>query len=122
MGVVFKLDRDKTRDEIKAEIHDQLVIIDNPKLVDAIKKHLVDPELHFAIWDYSKDQAKYPVWLIGKSKEHDTGILYSEYGFDFGNWGLTTLSDEPFHFGPDFCWYPSLENVFLESFMSEGFS
>ena len=37
----------------------------------------------------------------------------------FGNWGLIKLSDNPFHFGPDFGWFPTLEEAFLNSWMYE---
>ena len=57
---------------------------------------MVDPTLHMVIWDY-KEETKMPAWLILKSENDDTAILYSEYGFDFKNWGLVTLSDDPMH-------------------------
>jgi|SoiMethySBSTD1v2_1073268.scaffolds.fasta_scaffold160872_4 hypothetical protein len=119
MNVVFKIEKDKTKEQVVTEILSQVNLIKNIELVNKIKKYLIEPSLHFAIWYYGKKESKYPAWLILKSKDDDTGILYSEYGFAFGNWGLIKLSDHPFHFGPDFHWFSTLEEAFLNSFMSK---
>lgn len=119
MDLIFKLEREKTKEEVIAEIASQLRLIKDSKLIKKIKSYLVDPTLYLAIWDYSETKTKYPVWLIILSKIDDTGILFSEYGFSFGNWGLAKLSDNPFHFGPDHYWFETLEEVFLNSFMAE---
>jgi len=87
-------------------------------LVEKIKKFQIDPPLHQAIWDYSETNVKYPVWLILKSG--DSGIIYSEYGFEHQNWGLIKTSDYTFHFGMDFQWYPTLEEAFLDSWMADA--
>ncbi len=119
MDLVFKLEKDKTKEDVNAEITSQLKLIKDNKLVDKITSFLVDPTLHLAIWDYSETETKYPVWLIIISKTDDTGILFSEYGFGVGNWGLTKLSNKTFHFGTDNNWFDTLEETFLNSFMSE---
>ena len=49
----------------------------------------------------------------------NSAIAFSEYGFDFGNWGLIDISVVPFHFGMDFQWYPTLKEAFLDSWMSD---
>jgi len=117
MDLIFKVDKEKTKDEVLEEINTQLSLINDIKLADKIKLYFVEPTLHFAIWDYSATKDKYPVWLIISSG--DTGILFSEYGYGFGNWGLITLSSQPLYFGPDFCWYPTLKDAFLDSWMAE---
>ena len=119
MNLVFKLERDKTKEEVIREITAQLNLIKDTELVKKIKSYLIDPFVDFAIWDYSEEQTKYPAWLTLKSEANDTGILYSEYGFGFGNWGLIKLSAKPMHFGPDYQWHPTLEKAFLESWMAE---
>ena len=118
MDLVFKLEKDKTKEEVKAEITCQLKLIKDIKLADKINSYLVYPTLHFAIWDYSETETKYPVWLILISKADDTGILFSEYGFGSNNWGLTKLSDKQFHFGADNNWFNTIEEAFLNSFMA----
>ncbi|MEP7232984.1 MAG: hypothetical protein ABI691_22180 [Ginsengibacter sp.] len=118
MDLVFKLEKDKTKEEVMAEITSQLKLIKDIKSADKINSYLVDPTLHFAMWDYSETEIKYPVWLIIISKTDDTGILFSEYGFGFGNWGLTKLSDNPFHFSMDNYWFDTIEEAFLNSFMA----
>ena len=120
MNVIFKIEKDKTKEEVMTEVLNQINLIKNTELFNKIKKHLIEPSLHFAIWDYGEKESKYPAWLILESKNHDTGILYSEYGFSLGNWGLTKLSDNPVHFGPDFHWFSTLEEAFLNFFMSES--
>ena len=119
MGLIFKLKRDKTKEEVMAEISDQIRLIKDAGLISKINGYLVDPTPNFAIWDYSENKDNYLVWLILKSENDDTGILYSEYGFDFGNWGLIKLSDQPFHFGSDFQWFSTLEEAFLDSWMAQ---
>ena len=119
MNPIFKIERDKTKAEIIKEIKHQLKLIEKKELKEKIENFLVDPTLYHAIWDYNEKQDKYPCWLIIKSEKDDTGIIYSEYGFSFGNWGLLKLSDQPFHFGPDFNWFPTLEEAFLNSWMTD---
>lgn len=119
MGLVFRLEKENTKEEVILEVSSQLKLFKDVKLVDKVSRFLVEPSLHFAIWDYGEPEDKYPVWLIIGSEVDDTGILYSEYGFDFGNWGLIKLSDRPFHFGMDSQWYPTLEGAFLDSWMAE---
>ena len=119
MDLIFKLEKDKTKEDVIAEVSSQLKLIKDIKLVDKINRFLIDPSLHFAIWDYSENETKYPVWLIIISKDDDTGILFSEYGFGIGNWGLTKLSNKQFHFGTDNNWFNTLEEAFLNSFMSD---
>lgn len=120
MDLIFKLEKDITEEEVIAEVSNQINSIRNIELVNELNKYVVKPTLHLAIWDYSEQEAKYPAWLILKSENDDSGILYSEYGFGFGNWGLTTLSDHPFHFGPDYHWFSTLEEAFLNSRMSNS--
>ena len=119
MGLIFKIERDKTKEEVTKEMSNQVELIKDAELVNKISKYLVEPTQHLAIWDYSENKDKYPVWLILKSEGDDTTIIYSEYGFDFGNWGLITLSDQPFHFGPDYGWFPTLKEAFENSWMFE---
>ncbi len=119
MNSTFQIERDKTKEEVLIEIANQLELIHDLDLVNKIKSHLVDPSAHLAIWDYSEKETKYPVWLILTSKKYDTAILFSEYGFGIGNWGLVTLSDNPFHFGMDFQWFETLQEVFSNSMMAD---
>ena len=118
MDLVFKLEKDKSKEDVIAEVASQLKLVKDVKLANKINSYLVDPTLHFAIWDYSETETKYPVWLILISKADNTAILFSEYGFGFGNWGLTKLSDKPFHFGADYNWFDTIEEAFLNSFMA----
>ena len=120
MNLIFKIERDKTKEEIITEVSNQIDLIRDTALVNKINNYLVEPTQHLAIWDYSETEDKYPVWLILKSVNDDTTIIYSEYGFDFGNWGLVRLSDQPFHFGPDSSWFSSLKEAFKDSWMSES--
>lgn len=119
MNLIFQIDRDKTKEDIVREIQDQLKTLESQELKDKIDGYVIEPTLHEAIWDYSQNQDRYPCWLIIKSEKDDAGIIYSEYGFSFGNWGLVKLSDRPFHFGADYNWFPTLEEAFLDSFMSD---
>jgi len=119
MELIFKVDKEKTKENVIEEIVTQLDLIKNVELVSKIKTHLIEPILHFAIWDYSETETKYPVWLIASSATDNTGILFSEYGYSFDNWGLVVLSDKPFHFGMDYQWYKTLEEAFLDSFMAD---
>jgi hypothetical protein len=117
--MTFKIEKDKIKEEVIAEVTSQLNLIEDPELAEKVNSYRIEPILHLAIWSYSENQAKYPVWLVLSSEKDDTGILFSEYGFDFGNWGLIQLSSRPIHFGSDFQWYPSLKDAFLESCMAE---
>ena len=120
MGLIFKIEKDKTKVEIIKEVSNQIDLIKDAALVNKINNYLVEPTQHLAIWDYCENEDKYPVWLILKSVDNDTAIIYSEYGFDFWNWGLIRLSDQPFHFGPDSGWFSSLKEAFEDSWMSES--
>ena len=119
MNLIFEVKKDKTKDEVKTEIVNQINSIQNTEVANKIQKYLVGPTLHFAIWDYAEKETKYPVWLILSSETHNTGILYSEYGYGFGRWGLVKLSENPFHFGQDSQWFSTLEETFLDSWMAE---
>jgi hypothetical protein len=119
LSLVFKLEKDKTKEEVVMEITAQLNLITEIELLNKIKTYLIDPICELAIWDYGKEETKYPVWLILKSEINDTGILFSEYGFGFGNWGLTNLSTKPIHFGPDYNWFSTLKEAFLDSCITE---
>jgi hypothetical protein len=119
MGLVFKLEKDKTKEEVYLEITKQLNLIKDPDLLNRINGYLIAPVLHLAMWDYSETETKFPAWLIMESKVDQTGILYSEYGFGFGDWGIVDLSKESIHFGPDFGWFPTLKEAFLDSWMAE---
>ena len=119
MNLVFKVDKEKGKEDVIKEISTQLTLIRDEKLVSKIKDYLIEPTLHFAIWDYSETKDKYPVWLVISSQNDNTGILYSEYGYDFGNWGLVLLSNDPFYFGMDCNWFATLEEAFLNSFMAD---
>lgn len=118
-NLIFQIERDKTKADIIKEIQDQLGLFKNQELKEKIESFLIDPTLYHAIWDYSQNQDKYPCWLIIKSEKDDTGITYSEYGFSSENWGLMKLSDQPLHFGPDYYWFSTLEEAFLNSWMSD---
>ncbi len=119
MDLIFEIEKDKSKEEVNTEIVNQINLIKNTDVANKIQKYLVEPTLHFAIWDYAEKETKYPVWLILSSEVHDTGILFSEYGYGFGRWGLIKLSENPIHFGPDFQWYSTLEEAFLDSWMAE---
>ena len=64
MDLIFKVDKEKSKDEVQQEINTQLRLIDDVKLVDRIKTYLSEPTLYFAIWDYSATKDKYPVWAV----------------------------------------------------------
>ena len=119
MDLIFKIEKDKTKEQVIVEVTSQLELIKDIELAKKINSYLIEPTLHLIIWDYSEKGTKFPGWLIIKSEINDTGILYSEYGFSTGNWGLIKLSDKKFHFGPDYHWYSTLEEVFLDSWMGE---
>ncbi len=118
MGIILQLDRNKTKAEVINETNVQLEMIAEIGLLNKIKMFIVEPEVHEAIWDYSEDQVKYPVWVVLNLKG-DSAIVFSEYGFDFGNWGLISTSEVPFHFGMDFQWYPTLKEAFLDTSLAE---
>ena len=118
-NLIFQIEKDKTKADIINEIQDQLKLLEDQELKVKIGNLIVDPILYYAIWDYSDTHDKYPCWLIIKSEKDDTGIIYSEYGFSFGNWGLVKLSDHPFHFGADYNWFSTLEEAFLNSWMND---
>ena len=119
MRLIFEIEKDKNLEEVKTEIENQINSIKNKVLVISIQKYLVEPTQHLAIWDYAQKETKYPAWLVLSSEAHDTGILFSEYGYGFGRWGLIKLSADPIHFGPDFHWHSNLEEAFLDSWMAE---
>jgi len=68
MGLIFKIERDKTNEEIAMEVSNQVELIPDVELVKKISKYLVEPTQHLAIWDYGENKDKYIVWLILKRK------------------------------------------------------
>jgi hypothetical protein len=70
----------------------ELESLSDARVLEHIRKMLVEPEVAFRAWDYGKPGEKYPCWTVLKHAASKTGIAYCEYGFGLRcPWGSCRL-------------------------------
>jgi len=107
----------QTAHQITALVMAEIEKVTLSELAAAIKAWLIPPFLHTRQWEWGKDEEAFPCWAVLAHPPSGTGIAYCEYGFGPRcPWGLVFLDSTQNHFGGDYCWYPSLEEAFCESY------
>jgi hypothetical protein len=112
--------RDRTAEEIRFLVENEVRKIASRDIDEGIKTFLVAPRLELRTWEWQKPLIDYPVWVVAESSRNDYGIAFSDYGFAPEHpWGLVFLSAS--NFDADYCWYPALEKAYEESRLIEEF-
>ncbi|HRX81585.1 MAG TPA: hypothetical protein P5307_21095 [Pirellulaceae bacterium] len=85
------------------------------RLVAAFESQRIPIRRLDLIWEWSKDQPIYPVWLVADLGENNVGVAFADGGYAaYGHpWGLIFLDDQ--YSGPDFSWYATLEECLRDS-------
>jgi hypothetical protein len=103
---------------VKTLIERELESLSDARVLTHIRELLVEPEVVFRAWDYSKPGEKYPCWTVFKHAASKTGIAYCEYGFGPRcPWGLVRLEDDETRgsIGMDSGWFTSLLDAYFDS-------
>ena len=95
-------------------VREQLDLIDDPIVREGLSRILVSPRERTLEWEYGRGGETYLGWMVAEHPESDTGIAWCGHGFGPNMpWGLVSLTSSSM--GSDASWYPSLREVFLES-------
>lgn len=102
-------------DDIREALSKSLSEMTDPRLVDRLRPFLIPIRKSELIWEWSKEQASYAMWIVAELPERNIGIGYAEGGYGrLGHpWGLVFLDDR--YTGPDCSWYATLENCLRDS-------
>jgi hypothetical protein len=112
---------DRTVEDIRSLVENQIQNFASPAVVAGIQSFLIAPRLEMRTWDWNKAQATYPIWIVAESSKFDYGIAFSDYGFAPEHpWGLVFSSHS--NFDADYCWYSTLEQAYTESRLIEEYS
>ena len=107
---------------IKTMIDGELVPVSDQRVVQHIRKLLVEPKSILRNWDYGAPGQQFNCWDVLKDTASSTGIAYCEEGFGPRNpWGLVWLesaSDRPQSLGMDCSWFPTFLDAYFDSFAS----
>ena len=110
-----------TTSEVQALVDTELVRIGDPGIVARIRRYLVSPYPVERYWDYGAKGERYTCWTVFEHLASNSVIAYCDKGFGPKYpWGLLSHSGEYMTMGPDFGWYPSLKDAFLDSRATEG--
>lgn len=97
-------------------VEEQIALIEQPELAEAIRSSLVLPRLENREWDYGEEGQTYPCWIVVEHKESNTGIAYCEQGFGPSSpWGLLFLEGSRRNMGMDAAWFRFLGDAVQES-------
>lgn len=93
-----------TAEEMKARVEEQLAAIPWPAAVEEIRRHLVEPELHWRRWEYGREE-ELPCWLVASWPEQGWGTAYCALAHAY-DWGWVDLKN--LWFGMDSYWNGTL--------------
>src|SRR3954466_637660 len=98
------------RRSVTLRVERELSAIEDPSLLDLVRKHLVEPYLVERDWDYGAPDQRYPCWTVLEHQPSGTGVAYCEEGFGPASpWGLVFLGGPHVSMGMDSKWFASLE-------------
>src|SRR6266478_5665200 len=107
--------------DIEALVAQQITLISQPDLVQAIRGLLVPPRCEHRPWGYGAPGQTYPCWIVAEHRPSNTAIAFCESGFGPSSpWGLLLLSGSHLSLGMDSQWFISLEQAFRDSMAWDG--
>ena len=107
-----------TASDLKTLIESELAAVSDPRVIQQIRKLLVEPYVELRNWDYGEPGQQYPCWIVFRDMQSRTEIAYCEYGFGPRcPWGLVSSADEEQHrsMGMDSGWFTTFLDAFFES-------
>jgi hypothetical protein len=109
------------RQAVTLRVERELTAIEDPRLLDVVRKLLVEPYAVERVWDYGAPEQKYVCWTVLEHPPSGTGVAYCEEGFGpVFPWGLVFLSGPHMSMGMDSAWFASLEDAVRESRAWDG--
>lgn len=107
-----------TPEIVSSRVVSELARIQDERVRDVLRSHLVTPKLCLLDWDYGHPfpefpEPRYPGYIVAEFLESGTGIALSEYGSQSHPWVLVRL--DYLGFGMDSSWFANLEQAFRSS-------
>jgi hypothetical protein len=107
----------ETPAQVQALLEQELELLHDAVVREALARRLIVPEYHLRAWDYGAVDEQYPCWTIAKDASSDSALVFSEHGHGpHSPWGLVSTSH--LWFGMDSGWFLRLEDAFVDSAMS----
>jgi len=111
---------DKDATSIDALVDAALASVQDTEIAASMQKYRIAPRREMRLWEYGLPDEAYPCWIVLENRELNTAIAYCQPGsVPFDPWGLLALTGERLGMGDDTACYPSLEEAFRASWMSE---
>ena len=83
-------------------------------LRDALRALLVEPQLQHREQPDADLGARYPAWLVARSRDYPIGLAYSEFGFGPSTpWGYVSVNH--LSLGDPSQWFANLRDAFAAS-------
>jgi hypothetical protein len=103
---------------LKSLIESELASVSDARVVQHIRRMLVEPYVVLRSWDCGEPGQQYPCWFMLRDERSGGEIAYCEYGFGPRcPWGLVS-SGQHHSMGMDSGWYTTFLEAFFESFAS----
>ena len=107
----------ETPAQVQALLEQELELLHDAVVRDALARSLIVPEYHLRAWDYGAVGEQYTCWTVAKDASSDSALVFSEHGHGpHSPWGLVSMSK--LWFGMDSGWFLRLEDAFVDSAMS----
>ena len=105
-----------TATSLAALIEGELSALNDPRVINHIRRLLVPPEPQMRPWDYGTPGEAYPCWLVLADSSSNAGIAYCEYGFGpSALWGLISVRGKYMSMGMDSGWFKRFLDAYFES-------
>ncbi len=110
-----------TPSELRALIETEVSKVTDARVLNHIRKSLIEPAQITRQWDYGGPGQSYLCWAVLKCLESSAGIAYCEFGFGpLRPWGLINLpGSADASMGMDCEWFSTFIDAYLESAASE---
>jgi hypothetical protein len=110
----MSIDTHKLKDMVDGELSE----LSDSRVVAHVRALLVEPTVTKRLWDYGREDERYPCWTVLRHPTSNTGIAYCEHGFGPRSpWGLVFLEgDERLaSIGMDSSWFATFLKASFES-------
>jgi hypothetical protein len=101
-------------DAMRALLEAEMDRIPDAVLRDGLRALLIEPQLQQRDFPAGSPGARYPTWLIARSRDFPIGLAYSAFGFGpTMPWGYVSVNH--LSLGDAAQWHSTLEQAFRES-------
>ena len=103
-----------SHDDVLAMVQAELARMGDSLMRDGLRALLVEPQLQHRDMPDGAPGARYPTWLIARSRDYPIGLALTEFGYGpDAPWGYISVNH--LSLGDPAQWHPSLEEAFRAS-------